>query len=300
MSEQTTKTKIAENTDKSFRIDLLEPTLPSSLFHLKYASYSQSIVTPAKDIYEDLGSSFTLETFSDSSPLSENDIRQLLLDGRIPRFFLQNIQRIAFLGEASKELNQQYFGNPDMVLGGLWQPVFSNFEVQSATIVLFAPENDIIFRTLGTENPYIRILAHEIGHNTHALLGEDTLKMWEAAVKRDNATRLEKKRSTAVTLYVQFARDQDQKGAYGYGDREDFAESFSLFTTNPRLLYDEFPERYQAMLQIFNENTTNNEEHERFLTQHAKQMQQRIDHRSKIVNELANTPKQFIIDITKM
>lgn len=85
---------------------------------------------------------------------------------------------------------------------------------------------------------YMSTLFHEFGHNAHYSLDYDEMVQWEKVIEEDK---------TAITWNVKNAKKkQEQKGK-----REDFADSFSHFLTNPTLLLVLSPVRYNYMGNYF-------------------------------------------------
>ena len=82
------------------------------------------------------------------------------------------------------------------------------------------------------KSEFVSVVAHEIGHRIHYELTLDEMLGWEATVENDPVN---------VSEYVSRTRARDKMLA----KKEDFAESFKLFTANPAMLLAYSPDRFR-------------------------------------------------------
>jgi hypothetical protein len=111
------------------------------------------------------------------------------------------------------------------------------------TDVFIDPDASQVEMTMARQQ-ILNTAMHEFGHNAHYTLDYDEMVAWEKVMRED---------PVSITWNVEHAKKHDLDPTSG--KKEDFADSFMLFISNPALLHVLSPPRYYYMDDFFNRHT---------------------------------------------
>lgn len=163
----------------------------------------------------------------------------------IPTSFISSLQTITYSSEKISRGN-----DPDIVIGGTCRPSLKDGNFEGFDIVVYRDiavqeSEDNEREKLFVEKDFLRILWHEIAHVVHRVrLDYDDISAWERVIEEDQ---------TPITWYVQDSRPgpDSPNGSEAKGKREDFAETFRFYVSDPYVLESLSPARYQYMEKLF-------------------------------------------------
>lgn len=135
---------------------------------------------------------------------------------------------------------------PNIETAGTFSPVYGSGEnwdtVVAKKIEIYLPVAVAESATEQQSNiakmELLETIWHEFGHNAHHMLDLEEMTVWEEVILDDQ---------TAPTWYVKSSREKNE----ATGKREDFAESFMMYLSDPALLYKLSALRYQFMSEFF-------------------------------------------------
>ncbi|MFA6184536.1 MAG: hypothetical protein WCT51_04235 [Candidatus Shapirobacteria bacterium] len=190
--------------------------------------------------------------------LEASDGKKLVVTEGIVKAFLEGTLPTAFLKigkiEVSRERSEDDidFGNNEdnangktkKVIVGEFKPILNDKgKLIYGNITIYEPfemdnGDNNEKKEFFIRGAFLDTLTHEIGHGVHNDLGVDDLKKWENVMRDDE---------TEITWYVGYAGNKSKSTK----KREDFCESFMMFTKDPSLLQILSESRFRYMKELF-------------------------------------------------
>lgn len=172
--------------------------------------------------------------------MDKNFIRNVLL--YVPAVCLEQLKSISF-----RDMDEdENIANPKETFGSHLDGEISinlslyRRRIEKRVSVGFTPEQAATFENARL----LRTLVHEVGHETHDVLPTALLKKWLALTRKDK---------TPITPYVL----EHREAGTVHQEKEDWADSFTMFHQRPRVLELGSPKRDEVMQEIHDLIDTN-------------------------------------------